>query len=175
VLQATSKLIFEDRELLFSSGTTNNLCVRMLWKLYNPWVHGNCSLISNSNTLQERPSTSASSLDLLSLSHLPWVACRDTDLNWLFTTSMSSSSSTETSISSSLNIQWKHIIHNHLTCCFASETLLSHQSISKSCPQHYVTRMKLCNKLVPVSWPFLDENWAVFSAKIMAKFLFWRT
>lgn len=96
-------------------------------------------------------------------------------LNWLFTTLMSSSSSTETSISSSSNIQWKHTIHNHSTCCFASETLVSDQSVNKSCPQHYVTRMKLRNKLVPVSWPFFDENWAVFSAKITAKFLFWRT
>ena len=110
-------------------------------------------------------------------------------LNWLFTTSMSSSSSTETLISSSLNIQWKHTIHNHSTCCFASETLVSDQSVNNSlnfirffplprggpCPQHYVTRMKLRNELVPVSWPFFDENWAVFSAKITAKFSFWRT
>ena len=83
--------------------------------------------------------------------------------------------STETLISSSLNIQWKHTIHNHSTCCFASETLVSDQSVNKSCPQHYVTRMKLRNKLVPVSWPFFDENWAVFSAKITTKFSFWRT
>ena len=92
-------------------------------------------------------------------------------LNWLFTTSMSSSS-TETSTSSSLINQWKHTIHNHLTCCFASETLLSDQSVNKSCPQHHVTRMKLHNKLVPVSWPFFHENLAVLSAKMKAKFCF---
>ena len=146
----------------------------MLWKLYEPWVHGNCSLMSDFNTLGERPSDISffawfSFSFSSSLSGSSWYG-----LNWLFTTSMFSSSSTET-ISSSLNIQWKDTIHNHSTCCFASETLLSDQSVNKSCPQHYVTRMKLRNKLVPVSWPFFDENWAVFSAKITAKFLFWRT
>ena len=93
---------------------------------------------------------SASSLDLLSLSHLPWDG-----LNWLFTTSMSSSSSTETSISSSLNIQWKDTIHNHSTGCFASETLLSDQSVnnptsqgwncainSSQSPGHFLTKIE---------------------------------
>ena len=31
------------------------------------------------------------------------------------------------------------------------------------------------HRLVPVSWPFLDKNWAVFSAKNVTKFLLGRT
>lgn len=36
-------------------------------------------------------------------------------------------------------------------------------------------KIKLHNKFVPVSWPFLAKRWAVFSAKITTKFLFWGT
>ena len=144
----------------------------MLWKLYEPWVHSNCTLASDSNTLGERSSHISffawSSFSFTSsLSGSSWYG-----LNWLFTTSMSSSSSTETSISSSLNIQWKDTIHNHSTCCFVSETLLSEQSVNKSCPQ--LSQGWNCTINSSQS-PFFDENWAVFSAKIRAKFLFWRT
>ena len=74
-----------------------------------------------------------------------------------------------------LTIQRNHSIQNHSTCCLPQKPFFVIYSVHKAMSQDEIAQQTF----VPVSWPFHDKNWAVFSTKIITKyitkFLFVRT
>ena len=162
----------EQSELSFFGGTTNNRfsyqihhrCVWMLWQLYEPRVHGNCSLVSRIQYCR-RNAIYISLFVLIfffTIIFPQWLV-----LIWRvlskhnFDVFIFLLRNSETSISTQYRNPQNIVLPQKFFLVIKALTNYVHN-----------TKSKLRNKLLTI---FFDENRAVFSLKITIKFLFWGT